>query len=195
MEVRRLIDGKENAELVARIRAGDDGAQAELCKRFKPRILRIIKQSTSPRADAENLCQETLMITLRSIEMGKVREPEKLSAFIKGVVNNLLKKYFRKDGLEIGDDAKEYDNRIDPELDQLEQLLRKERAKLTLKAINLLKSDRDREVLYRYYILEDSKQDICADLNISSDNFPLVVYHARNRFKKIFQEMVADKLQ
>ena len=189
MEVCRPIDGKQNVDLIARIMAGDESAQAELYERYKPRVLRVIRQSMGASADAEDVCQDTLIITLRRIKEGGVREPEKLSGFILGIAKKLIKKRFRTDAREKTDNDRANVDRIDPGSDQLEQLMRNEVAEITIQAI----PDRDREVLYRHYILKASKQDICAEMGISTHNFPLVLHRARSRFKKIFQELITDK--
>jgi RNA polymerase sigma factor (sigma-70 family) len=168
--------------------AGDESAQTELCEHYMPRVLRVIKQSVGASADAEDLCQKTLIIALRRIEEGGVREPEKLSGFILGIAKKLITKHFITPR-ESPDNAKAYSDRVDTRPDPLEQLIRKEAAEKSFQAI----PDRDREVLYRYYILKNSKQDICADLDISVHNFPIVLHRACSRFNKIFQELIAGE--
>lgn len=188
MEVCRPIDGNQKIDLTARIMAGDESAQTELCERYMLRVLRVIKQSVGASADAEDLCQKTLIIALKRIKEGGVREPEKLSGFILGIARKLIKKHFGTIR-EIPDDAKAYSDRVDASPGPLERLIRNEAAEKSIQAI----PDRDREVLYRYYVLEENRQDICAELNISIRNFPLVLHRARNRFKKIFQELSASE--
>ncbi|HEX5731544.1 MAG TPA: sigma-70 family RNA polymerase sigma factor [Blastocatellia bacterium] len=188
MKAGRSIDRKDNTDLVARIMAGDESAQAELYERYERRILIIIKRSVSAGADVENLCHETLRISLAAIKKGVVREPEKLSAFIHGVTKNVLRNYYRKERPEVSDDAKANEDRVDPGPNQEEQLEQKEGGGLGLKALNMMPA-RYREVLERFYILEHSKQEICSDMKITSKQFNVILHRARKSYIKLYQEL------
>ena len=48
-----------------------------------------------------------------------------------------------------------------------------------------LKPNRDREILFRFYIEEEEKDQICAELGLSADHFKRVLYRARRRFRKL----------
>ncbi len=48
-------------------------------------------------------------------------------------------------------------------------------------------TDRDRQILYRFYIAEEDKERICADLDLSSLHFNRVLFRARQRFKDLLE--------
>jgi RNA polymerase sigma-70 factor (ECF subfamily) len=53
--------------------------------------------------------------------------------------------------------------------------------------IGELDTDRDRQILYRFYIAEEDKERICADLELSSLHFNRVLFRARQRFKELLE--------
>ena len=52
-----------------------------------------------------------------------------------------------------------------------------------------MKSARDRQVLFRFYIAEENKEDICSDLGLSSLHFNRVLFRARERFRELYEQM------
>ena len=78
----------EDAEL-ARAIAGaatavDAAAEAELCRRFAPRVRLYGLRHLRDRHAAADLVQQVLMTTLERLRAGKLREPERLASFILG---------------------------------------------------------------------------------------------------------------
>ena len=74
---------------------------------------------------------------------------------------------------------------------QLEAVLQKEKAAIVRQVINELPTDRDRQVLFRYYIVEDEKEQICADLGLTSLHFNRVLHRARERYKELYERAVS----
>ena len=54
-----------------------------------------------------------------------------------------------------------------------------------------LSTPRDRLILFRYYIAEDDRDAICADLGISRVHFNRVLFRARERFRDLYQRATA----
>lgn len=88
-ETRELPDG----ELARRIaEAGDTVAgdeEAELCRRFGRRLVYFGRRRLGSEDRARDLAQDTLLLTLEKLRSGKVREPDKIGAFILGVARTL----------------------------------------------------------------------------------------------------------
>ena len=51
-----------------------------------------------------------------------------------------------------------------------------------------LGTERDREVLFRFYIAEQSSERICADLQLSAEHLYRVLHRARARYRKLFEQ-------
>ncbi len=60
-------------------------AEAELCRRFAPRVRLYGLRHLRDRHAADDLVQQVLMTTLERLRAGEVREPERLASFIFGM--------------------------------------------------------------------------------------------------------------
>lgn len=58
----------QDAELVRRLRAGDESAFVELVHRYQPRLLRLARATVGSRAVAEEVTQDTWLAVVRGIE-------------------------------------------------------------------------------------------------------------------------------
>jgi RNA polymerase sigma-70 factor (ECF subfamily) len=73
-----------DADLAMRIAEGDPAAEAEVCRRFGPRIhLYGIRHLRSASA-ADDLVQQVLVKVLEALRAGRLREPEKIAQFALG---------------------------------------------------------------------------------------------------------------
>lgn len=84
--------------LIGRIRSGDKGAEDELVSLYSRPVFAIAVARTGDREAARDLTQEVLMAVLQAARNGKVRESDKLAAFIQGTARNLINNYFRTRG-------------------------------------------------------------------------------------------------
>jgi RNA polymerase sigma factor (sigma-70 family) len=82
-------------ELVARIRSGDAAGEEELVRLYNRQVLLIATARTRDREAARDLAQEILMAVLQAVRAGKLREADKLSAFVQGTARNLINNYLR----------------------------------------------------------------------------------------------------
>jgi RNA polymerase sigma-70 factor (ECF subfamily) len=71
---------------------------------------------------------------------------------------------------------------------QLDRVLQAEKSKRVRQLLSEL-SDRDREILRRFYIEEEDKERICADLKLSSLHFNRVLHRARERYRELYRKM------
>jgi RNA polymerase sigma-70 factor (ECF subfamily) len=176
-------------EWLRRITDGDAEAEEEMVRRYKDGIAIIIHRIVQNESVTEDLSQETFRIVLEKIRCGDVREPERLSGFICGVARNLAIDSVRKMRRAMNqEDIDNADQIRDSQPDQFEQLLRKERAEIVRRTIGELKAERDREVLFRYYIAEEDKDRICADLGLTSQHFNSVISRALKRYKELYMK-------
>jgi RNA polymerase sigma-70 factor (ECF subfamily) len=78
-------------------------------------------------------------------------------------------------------------------MDQLTRLLRAEKAALVRQVIGEMPMERDRQVLFRFYIGEEDKERICADLGLTGPELNVVLFRARQRYRKLFEERLAGR--
>jgi len=187
------------AGLVRRIQAGDPAAESELVARFSHGLLLMLRRLAQNPALADDLHQETLALVLGKIRRGEVREAEKLSGFIRSTARNLFIADRRKEArYRAFDEGEEEGLRPLPELADrgpapLERVLADEEARQVLRLLAELRFDRDRQLLLRFYLSDDSKEEICADLDIEPERFNKVLFHARERLRELWSR--AEKRQ
>jgi RNA polymerase sigma-70 factor (ECF subfamily) len=92
--VQHLAPVEDDAELARRIAAAapgrDDSAEAELCRRFAPRVRLYGLRHLRSEAAAADLIQDVLLMTLQKLRAGEVREPERLASFILGTCRQVV---------------------------------------------------------------------------------------------------------
>src|SRR5262245_6177057 len=182
------------ADLVTRILAGDELAEAELVERYSRGVAIIIRRDVRNSAVAEDLAQEVFRIALEKIRRGDVRQPEKLSGFMSSLARNLVIEHFRNSARQQSLTEDDVSKPLaDPTPNPLEELLQKERAAIARQIINELKSDRDRQVLFRFYIAEEGKKRICEDLGLTSLHFNRVLFRARERYRELYEKATGGK--
>jgi RNA polymerase sigma factor (sigma-70 family) len=179
-----------SADLVARIVTGDGRAEDEMVQRYRQGIFTIVRHLVGGGPALEDLTQESLLLAIAKVRRGEVRQPECLSGFVCSVARNIAIAYLRQPVLTAGADASQAPSH---EPDPQDEFLKTERAGAVRRALAEMKSARDREVLYRFYIAEETKESICARLRLSSLNFNRVLCRARERFRGLYEDRTARK--
>jgi RNA polymerase sigma-70 factor (ECF subfamily) len=186
------IDGV--SELVSRIKAGDQHAEVELVECYSSVVMSIIRREVCDTALTDDLYQESFCIILEKVRRGDVRETERLSGFICGVARNQVIRHFqraaRQRNLAETEDAVSISH---PAPDQLEQLLQREKADIVRQILKEMTNERDIQVLFRFYLAEQDKKQICADLGLTSMQFNLVIHRARERYRELYERAMRDK--
>jgi RNA polymerase sigma-70 factor (ECF subfamily) len=174
-------------QLVRRIRAGDRRAEDELVRRYQRGVGAVLRRAGADAATADDVSQETFATSLRKIRAGEVREPERLAGFLCSLARNLAIEHYRKAGSRRTAGLSDTDF-ASPEPSPLDDLLRTERAAVVRKVLAELPSERDRQVLSRFYLADEDKDGICKDLGLSSLHFNRVVFRARERYREMYLE-------
>lgn len=171
-------------ELVALIADGDARAEAELVERYSRGVRFLLRRITRDPGLAEDFHQETFRVVIERLRGGALQDATKLDAFVRATARNLFigdyRKTMRRD---THSDSEHLERAVDRRPGQLATVLLREKADAVREAIDDLDSDRDRQILFRFYIAEDEKADICADLDLSPIHFNRVLFRARQRFK------------
>jgi RNA polymerase sigma-70 factor (ECF subfamily) len=80
----------DESDLAQRIARGDTGAEAELCRRFAPRIRLYGLRHLRSAAGAADLVQDVLLTTLTKLRAGALRDSGKLASFILGTCRQMV---------------------------------------------------------------------------------------------------------
>lgn len=187
------LDPAAAADLVDRIAAGEKRAETELIERCGAALRFLARRFTRSEADAEDLYQETLMLALEKIRRREVREPERLAGFLRALAKNLSIQRYRRRSHDAEQSSDELPETPDERQNPLGNLLGVERNRLTRILLAELEVPRDREVLLRYYLAEESSTRICTDLGIEAEHFHRVLHRARQRYRRLWEEHVSSR--
>ena len=175
------------AELAVRIRTGDEAAATELVARFHRGLTLVLRRRCGSVETAQDLVQETFLVVLQKIRRDEVEDPARLAGFIHGTARHLLLAHRRKAGRLVGfeDEGSRPDERVvEPRSDHLDTLMRREESRLVRELLREMPYPRDRQVLIRFYLSQQPKEVICADLDIEPGHFRRVLYRARERLRQ-----------
>ena len=86
------------ASLARRIEKGDHDAEAELAQLFHARVRTMALVRLHGSDSAADIAQETVLSVLEALRAGKLREHEKLPAFVLATERNLINNHLRAEG-------------------------------------------------------------------------------------------------
>jgi RNA polymerase sigma factor (sigma-70 family) len=178
--------------LVEGIRANDAAAIEELYRLFSRGVRFFICRHLGPQ-DLDDRVHDTFLVVVNSIQSGGLREPERLMGFVRTIVRRQIASYVeqtvqqRKEAgdLELG--GRVADSRHDPE----ENLLREQRVELMLEVLRSI-SPRDREILTRFYLYEQTQEQICQEMGLTETQFRLLKSRAKARFAELGRRRLAS---
>jgi RNA polymerase sigma-70 factor, ECF subfamily len=180
------------ATLVSRIRDGDSAAMAELYGIFAKGIRYFLLRNLGS-DDLDDKVHDCFVIVTQAIRNGDLREPERLMGYVRTVVKRQIAAsidnavHQRRTRVDFEDTMFSMsDWRDNPERSVMAQQ-REEIARKVLKSV----SRRDRDILNRFYVLEQSQEQICADMGLSYNQFRLLKSRAKARFGELGKRVAA----
>ncbi|HEU5021651.1 MAG TPA: sigma-70 family RNA polymerase sigma factor [Bryobacteraceae bacterium] len=175
---------------VERIQAGDPVAMAELYAVFTRGIRYLLLRSLGM-DDIDDRVHDCFVIVTEAIRSGELREPARLMGYVRTVVRRHIAASIgdavlrRRNVVEFEDAVLDVsDWRNNPE----QNLLARQRAEIARRVFNGV-SRRDREILRRFYLLEQSQERICSEMGLSYNQFRLLKSRAKARFGKLGQSL------
>jgi len=182
------------SNLVHCIQRGEKEAVEELYRYFYGGIRLFLCRHLGPQ-ELEDKVHDTFVIVLTAIRRGEVRDPSRLAAFVRTVVRRQVANHIggviheRRDCVD-AESGGEFlvDERQSPE----QHVISAERVAIMKELLEQVE-ERDRELLVRFYIHEDSVEDICADLNLSCNQFRLLKSRAKVRFGELGKRVLARR--
>ena len=183
-----ISDVKFSQQIVNRILKGDMSAETEMVQRFQGRLYSSVYRVAWDKHVTEDIVQDTWVIALENIRASKLRDAKQLGSYIFRIGAYQLVMKYRADG-KFNFGPEEETARLqdtDPGPDIILENTQFYRTVIVL--MGKLRVKRDRELIGRFYLLEESKRDLCHDLNLSPEHFDRVIYRARERFKLLWSK-------
>ena len=169
-------------DLVQRIQANDQPALEELYTLFSRGIKFLIVRQLG-RQDIDDRVHDTFVIVVQAIQRGELRDPERLMGFVRTIVRRQIASFIeknytrRRDELDIDGNVKIADSHMSPE----EGAIRTQNSQIKEDILRDC-SRRDREILTRFYLLEQSQEQICEEMGLNDTQFRLLKSRAKQRF-------------
>ncbi len=169
-------------DLVQRIQTNDQPALEELYTLFSRGIKFLIVRQLG-RQDIDDRVHDTFVIVVQAIQRGDLRDPERLMGFVRTIVRRQIASFIeknytrRRDELDIDGNVKIADSHMSPE----EGAIRAQNSQIMEEILRDC-SRRDREILTRFYLLEQPQEQICAEMGLNDTQFRLLKSRAKQRF-------------
>jgi RNA polymerase sigma-70 factor (ECF subfamily) len=169
-------------DLVARIQQNESAALEQLYGLFSRGIKFMIVRQLG-RQDIDDRVHDTFVIVVQALQRGELREPDRLMGFVRTIVRrqiaNFIEKNYtrRRDELDIDSGVRVADRNISPE----EAAIQTQNSQIMEEILRDC-SRRDREILTRFYLLEQTQEQICAEMGLNDTQFRLLKSRAKQRF-------------
>jgi len=183
------------AEVVDRIRNHDPTGMEELYRVFSRGVRFYLYRQIGPQ-DLEDKLHEAFLIVAQAIRRGDLREPERLMGYVRTVVRRQVAAQidhvteFRRQHAEWEAAAVVPDLHEDPERAAIARQ-NQEIAWDTLRSL----SRRDRDILVRFYLRQQTPEQICREMNLTETQFRLLKSRAKARFGENGKRHVAKHLR
>ena len=180
------------ALLVQRVRAGDPAAMEELYGIFAKGIRYFLLRNLGP-DDLDDKVHDCFVIVTQAIRNGDLREPERLMGYVRTVVKRQIAGSIdvavqqRRNRVEFDDSLFSVtDWRDNPE----NSVMARQRADIARRVLEGV-SRRDREILRRFYVLEQTQEQICEEMGLTYNQFRLLKSRAKARFGELGRKLAA----
>jgi RNA polymerase sigma-70 factor (ECF subfamily) len=180
-------------DLVERIRRGEDSGMEELYRLFG-RGIRYYLCRQLGHQELDDKVHDTFVIVVQAIRRGELREPDRLMGFVRTVVRRQVAAYIdevvhcRRDEINLDVGVRIADRRHNPE----QSAAFRQKMEFMLTVLRSL-SERDREILTRFYLDEQSQEQICQEMRLTETQFRLLKSRAKARFGEIGKRKLQQK--
>jgi RNA polymerase sigma-70 factor, ECF subfamily len=170
------------ASLVRRVRNGDECGLEELYRIFSHGVRFHLCRHLGPQ-ELDDKVHDTFLIVVQAIQRGDLREPERLMGFVRTIVRRQVAAYIdeavhrRREQLDLDTGVKLPDDRRNPE----DSAITKQTRELIRNVLRQM-LPRDREILTRFYLHEQTQEQICEEMTLTETQFRLLKSRAKARF-------------
>jgi RNA polymerase sigma factor (sigma-70 family) len=172
-------------ELVERIKKSDPLGMEQLYGLFSRGVRFYLCRQLGPQ-ELEDKVHDTFVIVVQAIRRGELREPERLMGFVRTVVRRQVAAHIdnavqtRKEQADLQSGFAVTDAHNNPE----EDAIAGQRREIMRRVLSTV-SRRDREILTRFYLLGESQEQICREMQLSDTQFRLLKSRAKARFGEL----------
>ena len=182
----------EIERIVTAALTGDRQAESRMLIALRPGVLAVLRFGAFHRwVDAEDLTQETLQIVVERVRARTIDDPRKVFAFAAATARNLAlnaaRKVLRQQTVVDSELVDELAQNMEMEQSDLSEQDDRQLAEAVAALLEELPTERDRQLLMRFYLDGTDKQQLCRELGLSPKHFDRVLMRARTRLRAIIE--------
>ena len=184
-----------NQSYLEQLCSGDFRTESHFVAYFSELIqLKLRSRVNSPNT-IEDLRQEIFVRVFAALRSeGKLKQPERLGAFVNSVCNNVLLEHYRSAARENPMEDEQGANVPDPSLDVVAILSHKEMEQKVRQVLEEL-SERDRRLLREVFLEERDKDAVCRDFGVDRDYLRVLLHRAKQAFKAVYLKNLSAGLR
>ncbi len=170
---------------VERLRAGDFRTQEHFVEYFSELIrLKLRSRVRTPQA-IEDIRQETFARVFAALHQGKLRQPERLGAFVNSMCNNVLLEHYRASSRDTPLEDEEQKDFPAPVVDLLGALAARQMEEKVREILEEM-PERDRRLIREVFLAERDKDEVCRDFGVDRDYLRVLLHRAKQAFKVLY---------
>jgi RNA polymerase sigma-70 factor (ECF subfamily) len=183
---------KERAQMVRQVQEGGARGMADLYE-FITIGLRPYLARQLPPQDYRDKIHSIFVDLVVAIQRGQLRDPERLMAFARTIARRKVSGYIcaamadRRNQVDIESIFWLVSPQVSPEN---EMIFREQRDLVRWTLAQL--SDREREILSRFYMQEQTQQQICSEMGLTHTQYRLLKWRSKARFGEVSRKQIAS---
>ena len=134
---------------------------------------------------ADDLLQDAVVTALQKVRDGEIQGREQLDGYVYRIALNHLRNHRRKDKSRVSDRDDALESLQSGAKGATEYIESAQWARVIKDMLREITPLRDRELLARFYLREESKELLCQQFGLSDLHFNRVIFRARERFREI----------
>jgi len=177
---------------VERLQAGDFRTQEHFVAYFSELIqLKLRSRLHSPQA-IEDVRQETFTRVFAALRGGKIRQPDRLGAFVNSMCNNVLLEHYRASSRDSSLDDEEQQDFPATNVDVLGTVAAKQMGEKIREILDEM-PERDRRLLREVFLEERDKDEVCRNFGVDREYLRVLLHRAKQSFKSLYLKNVAAR--
>jgi RNA polymerase sigma-70 factor, ECF subfamily len=175
-----------------RLQEGDFRTQEHFVAYFGELIqLKLRSRLRSPQA-IEDVRQETFMRVFAALRTGKIRQPDRLGAFVNSMCNNVLLEQYRSSARSSSLEDEEQTDFPAPHVDILGAIAARQMEEKVREILEDL-SEKDRRLLRGVFLEERDKDEVCSEFGVDRDYLRVLLHRAKQSFKTLYLKSLAAR--
>ena len=179
--------------LVEKIKSNDAAGMEELYRLFSKGMRYYLCRQLGPQ-DLDDRVHDCFLVVVQAIRHGDLREPDRLMGFVRTIVRRQIAGYIdnaiqtRRQMVDLDTTHGIADTTENPE----RVVVSRQQEQLAFEVLKGI-SSRDREILTRFYLHEESQETICREMNLTENQFRLLKSRAKARFGEMGRRKLSRK--